>query len=137
MRKLPALTREARLARRQRLGRFSYGLSGAIFLIGAWDGLTSVPPGSPLLVGTGLTSGIVQIGALLWSRSGDPPERLANALAALGMYVSAIASMHHKTGIQYAYMGAGAVYTVLAWYGVEKPAHLIKGRTTEPAESDE
>jgi len=128
---MKAFSPAARLERRKRLGRFAYGMNGAIFLIGAWDGMTSSPPAPPLLIGTSLVSGAIQIGALIWSRAGEPPERLANALAAAGMFINAIAAMHHKSGIQYAYIFAGLIYVVLAWLGLEKISHLIKHRNSE------
>jgi len=128
---MPVLFRNLSPEKRRRLGRFSYGLSGAIFFIGAYDGLTSSPPAPPLVLTAALISGAVQLGALIWSRKGEPPERLANALAAVGMFFSAAAAMDHKSGIQYAYAAGGLVYAVIAWFGTEK---ISRRRRPSPLE---
>jgi hypothetical protein len=127
--------RELMLARKQRAERFVFGLNGFVFLIGAWDGMTSTPPASPILTGTSAVCGLTQVVALVRAKNHPLPERLAAWLAAIGTYANVLATIHHRSGIQYAWGVAAALYTLIAVVGVERFAQLIRKRRGTPLHS--
>lgn len=93
--------------------RVAFGLNGAIFLIEALDGFQG--HAASWTVALNGVLGVVQLAALLRARGRTLPERLAYLLAAVGMFASALATLHHRTGLPYAYALAGALNLALAF----------------------
>ena len=120
----------ARAERRKRLERVSFAVNGALFFVGAWDALDTHGPVWSVALSTGL--GLAQVGALVASRGKPLPWRLPYALAAFGMFANALAVVHHKTGLPYAYLFAGLVNVFFAVV----PSETFRGWFRRPAPTE-
>lgn len=103
--------------RKKRIERVSFGLNGLLFLVAAWDGYDT--HAALWTVVANLIFGLLQLGALARTRNGDLPGRLPFFLAASGMFISALAVIHHKSGLPYAYGLAALLNFVFAILGPE------------------
>ncbi|AIE83640.1 hypothetical protein [Fimbriimonas ginsengisoli] len=96
------------------MGRLIYVVNGVVFLISGWDGLTSTPPAAPVVVWTSFACGAISLLAVIRPKGKEVSDRLGSILGAVGMIAAAVGAWHHRSGIQYGYLTAAALYLLLA-----------------------
>lgn len=121
---LPALS-EARLAKRKRFEKLSYGVNGALFIFSAWTGAES----SPLwITAVCVACGLIQLGSMVRAPEGGLPQRLPYTLAGVGMLASAWGVRSHHTGLPFAYLFAAGLNFALAAVGPDRVAAALRRR---------
>lgn len=113
-----------RARRRKRFERVGVAVNGLVFLIGAWDGLETHGPIWAIAVNAIL--GLAQLGLLARSQGGPLPERFPFVLAALGMFLTSLTLIHHRSALPVLYALAGLLNAAQAVYGPEAIRRLVR-----------